>query len=112
MSATQSPPKSEPAQRIFRGSLAANLVRWLLIFTFIPLAIMAGAAYLRARGLLREQVIEQSQSLMNTQIASWELEIKTKEIRLDRLIHQGDFASQLELALHANPQSREYDEVR
>ena len=37
----------------YEGGLARSLVRTLLIYTFIPLIIMAGAAYLRSRTLLR-----------------------------------------------------------
>lgn len=112
MSTTQATPFSDSDQRRFRGSLAANLVRTLLIFTFIPLAIMAGVAYLRTRTLLREQVVNQSQSLMNTQVATWERQIKTKEIRLDRLIHQGDFVANLNRALEADPQNADYGAIR
>ncbi len=112
MTTTQATPIPDSEKRIFRGSLAANLVRWLLLFTFIPLTLMAGVAYLRARTLLREQVVNQSQSLINAQVTGWERELKTKEIRLDRLVHEGDFATNLELAFQANPRSAEYATAR
>lgn len=112
MTTHQSTPVPDSDQRRFRGSLAGTLVRTLLIFTFIPLILMAGAAYLRARALLREQVIEQSQSLINTQLASVDRTVKTKEIRLDRLIHQAGYRIAIELALHANPQNSAYQSIR
>ncbi len=102
----------ETGEKRFRGSLAVNLVRTLLIFTFIPLALMAGAAYLRTRALLREQVIDQTQSLLNIQLANVDRMLKTKHIRLDRLVHQGDYKNILELALHADPKSSEYIDIR
>jgi GAF domain-containing protein/HAMP domain-containing protein len=112
MTTHQSMPVPDSDQKGFRGSLAGTLVRTLLIFTFIPLALMAGAAYLRTRALLREQVIDQTQSLLNLQLASVDRTLKTKQIRLDRLMRQGDYASTLELALHANPQSSEFRNIR
>ena len=50
----------------YEGGLARTLVRTLLIFTLIPLAIMAGAAYLRARSLLRDQVVSQMQAQLKS----------------------------------------------
>src|SRR5574341_849727 len=89
--------ETEPQR--FRGSLIRSLARTLLIFTFIPLILMAGSAYLRARTLLREQVVQQMQNLMITQLNQVNVIIKTKEIRLDRLIRRDDFSTALESAL-------------
>lgn len=112
MTTHQTTPVPDSDQKRFRGSLAGTLVRTLLIFTFIPLALMAGAAYLRTRALLREQVIDQTQSLLNLQLANVDRTIKTKQIRLDRLVHRGDFGRTIELALHANPLSSEFQNIR
>src|SRR5512135_3185106 len=71
----------------YEGGLARSLVRTLLIFTFIPLIIMAGAAYLRSRALLREQVVGQMQAQLRDQLSRLDIDVKTKEIRLDRLVH-------------------------
>lgn len=105
----QSTPKSAPQ---YRTSLSRSLVRTLMIFTFIPLTLMSGAAYLRARTLLRDQVVNQMQAQMTTQLNQVDLAIKTKEIRLDRLVRSQTFASDFEVALHANPQSAEFTNVR
>ena len=43
----------------YRGGLARSLVRTLLALTFLPLALMGTAAYLRSRTLLRDQVVGQ-----------------------------------------------------
>jgi len=112
MTSFQPKPKTDPKQNRFKGSLAATLVRTLLIFTFIPLAIMAGMAYFRTRAMLRELVVEQSQSLISTQLKEVESRIKTKEIRLDRLIYRDDFTSQVELGLHANPKGAGFQNIR
>lgn len=96
----------------FRGSLASTLVRTLLIFTFIPLALLAGAAYLRTRALLREQVIDQTRSLLNSQLVSVDRTLKTKQIRLERLVHRGDYASTLERALHTDARSSTFPDIR
>src|SRR5512140_275373 len=83
----------------YEGGLARTLVRTLLIFTFIPLIVMAGAGYLRARSLLREQVVGQMQAQLQDQVARFGDSIKTKEIRLDRLAHATAREAQLAAAL-------------
>lgn len=95
-----------------KGSLAGTLVRTLLIFTFIPLALMAGAAYFRAQNLLREQAVRQTESLIITQLGVIDGEIKDKEARLAHLLASSDFNILTELALHANPQSDEFIQIR
>ncbi|MGE5138589.1 MAG: hypothetical protein ACM3JD_03920, partial [Rudaea sp.] len=77
----------------YRGGLARTLVRTLLIFTFIPLILMGGAAYLRARALLQDQVVRQMQAQLTDQVGQVDLSAKTKEIRLDRLVRNPDFLS-------------------
>src|SRR5512143_3858348 len=83
----------------YEGGLARSLVRTLLIFTFIPLIIMAGAAYLRARSLLREQVVGQMQAQLQEQVSRFDKIVKTKEIRLDRFAHARPREAQLASAL-------------
>lgn len=51
---TTSSPAPVNSQAKFTGSLTATLVRTLLVFTFIPLALMAGLMYFRMRALLLE----------------------------------------------------------
>ena len=105
----QSTPTNAPR---VQASLASSLVRTLVIFTFIPLTLMAGAAYFRSRTLLRDQVVSQMQTQLTTQLAQVDLEIKTKEIRLDRLVRSPNFASDFEMALHANPQGTDFQTLR
>ena len=96
----------------YQGGLSRSLVRTLMIFTFIPLTLMAGAAFLRSRTLLREQVITQTQGLMTAQIQQMNLVVKTKNVRLDRIIRQPDITIQIDTALKTNPQSTEFTTVR
>ena len=105
-------PNPEPKQKRFKGSLTGTLVRTLLIFTFIPLALMAGAAYFRARALLREQVAEQSQNLLSNQLKIIEREIKQKESLLKNQIESDDFRVLIELGLHANPMSNQFRDIQ
>ncbi|MCC7118015.1 MAG: GAF domain-containing protein [Anaerolineales bacterium] len=112
MSDHQATPTFETSQKRFKGSLAGTLVRTLLIFIVIPLSIMAGAAYYRAHNLLREQAIQQTQSLLTTQLGAVDQEIKLKEAGLQTLFKSNDFAILMELALHANPLSSEFKEIR
>lgn len=92
----------------FRGSLTGALVRTLLLFTFIPLSIMAGVAYFRARSLLREQAELQSQNLLTNQIKLIEREIEQKENLLLSEIRNDDFKALIELGLHVNPMSDQF----
>ena len=112
MTTTQATPKHDSKQKRFKGSLAGTLVRTLLIFTFIPLALMAGAAYFRARTLLQEQAVTQSQNLLSTQLKIIDREITNKENQLEHLLESSDFTILTELALHANPKSNEFREIR
>ena len=73
---------------------------------------MAGAAYFRARTLLQEQAITQSQNLLSTQLKIIDHEVTNKEENLKRLLESGDFTILTELALHANPKSSEFREIR
>ncbi len=112
MSTTQATPVYDTGRKRFKGSLAGTLVQTLLIFTFIPLALMAGAAYLRTRTLLQEQAVTQSQNLLSTQLKIIDREIDNKETHLKRLLESSDFTILMELALHANPKSNEFREIR
>jgi GAF domain-containing protein/HAMP domain-containing protein len=93
-------------------SLAGTLVRTLILFTFIPLTLMAGAAYLRARTLLRDQVFTQMQAQLTTQLSQLDLIIKTKEIRLDRIMRNPGFAADYQAVLQNNPQSEQFESAR
>ncbi|HEX2697846.1 MAG TPA: GAF domain-containing protein, partial [Anaerolineales bacterium] len=95
-----------------RTSLATTLALTLFAFTLIPMGLIAGASYLRARTLLREQVLSQMQLQLTAEVKQTDLAIKTKEIRLDRLVRSPNFASQMEIALHSNPQSSEFEALR
>lgn len=105
-------PAPNTSHKKFKGSLTSTLVRTLLIFTFIPLALMAGVAYFRARALLREQAITQSQNLLANQLKIIDREIKNNESLIERQLDNGNFKAIVELGLHANPQSSQFREIR
>src|SRR3989304_3516547 len=92
----------------FGSGLTRSLVQRLLLLALIPLTLMAWAAYLQARTLLQAQAVTQMQTLITQQLSQVELSLKTKSIRLDRLIHRADLASLIEQALHANRQGSEF----
>ena len=91
MTATQATPNHDSKPKRFKGSLAGTLVRTLLIFTFIPLALMAGVAYFRTRTLLQQQAVTQSQNLLSAQINIIDHEVTNKEIQLEYLLESSDF---------------------
>src|SRR5512138_26265 len=99
---TQQPTPSTPSTPAgYEGGLARTLVRTLLIFTFIPLILMASAAYIRARSLLREQVVSQMQAQLQDQVGRLNATVKTKEIRLDREVRSTERKAQFQSALQA-----------
>ncbi len=113
MTITQTTPVFDSKQKRFKGSLAGTLVRTLFIFTFVPFVLMAGAAYLRARSLLRAQAVVQFQNLLTTQVNTIDREIKNKESKIKQLLESGDFKLLIELGLHANPQRPvEFEQIR
>ncbi len=112
MKKNQTTPPHDSTPKRFKGSLAGTLVRTLLIFIIIPLSLMAGVAYYRAHNLLREQAVNQTESLIVTQLGVVQKEVDTKEARLQHLLDSSDFAILTELALHANPMSDEFKEIR
>ena len=105
MTIPAAPLKHENKKGRFKGSLTGTLVRTLLIFTFIPLALMAGGAYFRARGLLREQAVHQLESLMVNQVRVVDQDIQFRESLLKEKIGKENAAILIEAALYANPQS-------
>jgi HAMP domain-containing protein len=109
---TQATPNHDSEQKRIKGSLAGTFIRTLLIITFIPLALMAGGSYFHARSLLQEQAVSQSQSLLATQLKVIDQKVTNKETQLAHLLESSDFTILLELALHANPKSKEFHEIR
>ncbi|HEY2981591.1 MAG TPA: hypothetical protein VGJ22_10450, partial [Anaerolineales bacterium] len=83
-----------------------------MLLTLIPLTLVAGAAYIGVRTLLQDQAVSQMQTMISQQIKQVELSLKVKSIRLERLVHRPDLAAELEQALHANPQSPDFEVIR
>ncbi|NOH03098.1 MAG: HAMP domain-containing protein [Chloroflexi bacterium] len=73
---------------------------------------MAGAAYFRTRTLLREQAVIQSENLLINQLKVVDQEIAARENKLERQISSEDARVLIEIALHANPQSDDFREIR
>lgn len=73
---------------------------------------MAGVAYFRARTLLRDQAITQSENLLSNQLRIINGEILSKQKALEKQLATNAFSINIELALHANPQSAEFREIR
>jgi GAF domain-containing protein/HAMP domain-containing protein len=96
----------------FKGSLRVRLFLTLLLLAFIPLAAMGIAAYFRSSSLLREQAVTQMQTLLNGQMNTVALQLKTKAIRLERMTDRHDQASLWQQALHLNRRSTSFNSVR
>ena len=83
-----------------------------MIFTFIPLMLMAGAAYLHSRTLFGDQVSAQMGNQLAAELNQLNLAIKAKQTLLDNLIRQPDFDSKLDFAISADPHSDNFSTLR
>jgi GAF domain-containing protein/HAMP domain-containing protein len=93
-------PKIVPGKQKRRGGLQRSMLGMLVVFSLIPLLLMAGATYLASRNLLRAQAVAQMQSLVTGQMKDAQDRMKIKQIRLDRTVHRPDFASAVQTLLH------------
>jgi len=103
---------AEVRQPLHRTSLARSLTLTLMAFTFIPIILMAGAAYLRSRTLFGDQVTAQMQNQLTNQLNQLDLAIKAKQIRLDNFVRQPDFDSELDSAIAGDPHSANFSTIR
>ena len=94
----------EDKRPLHRSSLARSVTQILIAFTFIPIILIAGAAYWRSRTLFGDQVSAQMQNQLTDQLNRLDLAIKTKQSRLDNFIRQPDFDGELDAAI-ISPQS-------
>jgi GAF domain-containing protein/HAMP domain-containing protein len=84
----------------FKQRGLARRIIWRLAFaTLIPLVVMAGAAYLRTRQLLEDQVVTQTQNLVTTEMDAAQNAMKIKQIRLDRITRRPDFVAAMDVIL-------------
>ena len=109
---TPAVPPTNAGKQKKRGSLARSITRTLLVFTLIPLILMAGAAYWRTSTMLRDQVVKQMQSLVSTQMDKAQTTTRGKQIRLDKIVRQLDFTSAMQIVLRQSPNSSEFAESR
>lgn len=108
MTIPAAPQKHEPQKGKFKGSLTSSLVRTLLIFTLIPLALMAASAYMRVRGLLQEQAANQLESLLANQSRVVSQNVQDREDALKERALAGNVANLIDTALQdgENPSLR------
>lgn len=111
MSASPILPKKNTGQGRPR-SLATRIIVTLVVFTLFPLTLMAGAAWLRTRQLLQDQVVTQMQNLVTTEMDAAQNAMKVKQIRLDRIARRPDFASAMDVLLSEERGTPAYTEAR
>ncbi|MEJ5239994.1 MAG: GAF domain-containing protein [Anaerolineales bacterium] len=95
----------------FRRSLVRSLAWTLIFLTFIPLILMGGASYLRARTLLYNQIVSQMENSVAVQMEEAQRLAQIRLIRLDRLVVRPDTHALYEKAFHINRFSPEYASV-
>jgi GAF domain-containing protein/HAMP domain-containing protein len=105
-------PKYETQKGKPISSLTSTLVRTLLVFTFIPLALMAGTAYFRARSLLKEQASHQLESLLVNQVQAVHEGVQAKENNLREILEKENTSPLIEAVLQTNSQSDQFRTIR
>lgn len=84
----------------FKQRGVARRIIWrLALATLIPLVVLAGAAFLRTRQLIEDQVVTQMQNLVTTEMDAAQNAMKIKQIRLDRITRQTDFVAAMDVIL-------------
>jgi transcriptional regulator with GAF, ATPase, and Fis domain len=83
----------------FHGRIAQTLFWVLLFVSLVPLLIMAGIAYLRARSLLHDQIFSQLAAVVQAQGQRLESEAATGQLLLSNALYEKDVASTVEKIL-------------
>ncbi len=80
-----------PEDPKFKKSLARSITITLLLFTIIPVSIMALVGYLGAYSLLKEETASGIHNTLYNQTNSFDKSMKTREIRLERISQISEF---------------------
>jgi transcriptional regulator with GAF, ATPase, and Fis domain len=83
----------------FHGRIAQTLFWVLLFVSLVPLLLMAGIAYLRARSLLHDQIFSQLAAVVQAQGQRLESEASTGQLLLSNAFYEKDVASTVEKIL-------------
>lgn len=89
----------------FRGRIAQTLFWVLLLVSLVPLLVMAGIAYLRARSLLHDQIFSQLNAVVQAQGQRLESEAATGQLLLSNALYEKDVSSTIDKILVANNRS-------
>jgi GAF domain-containing protein/HAMP domain-containing protein len=88
------------------------LTRTLLVFALLPLTLMGGALYLRARELLLDTQAAQTQRLLSTQLAGADQAIHARLTSLSSLVRQPEFAALIDMGLAAGREDAAFGTLR
>jgi C4-dicarboxylate-specific signal transduction histidine kinase len=105
-------PRNTTDRRNKPGSLATRIILTLVGLTLFPLTLMAGAAYVRTRQLLQDQVVTQMQNLVTTEMNGAQNAMRIKQIRLDRIARLPDFSKSMQVLISAKRGSPAFTEAR
>ena len=85
-----------PEDPKFKKSLARSITITLLLFTIIPVSIMALVGYWGAYSLLKEETASNIYNTLYNQTNSFDKSMKTREIRLERISQLSGFQNAAE----------------
>ena len=102
-------------ERPFRpGGLARRIILRLTVTILVPILLIAIVAYLGTRQTFQNQIVNQMQNLVATEMDAARETMKIKQIRLDRIAHRTDFAASMidgRTVMEVDPDGRSAHEV-
>ncbi|MBI3160334.1 MAG: GAF domain-containing protein [Chloroflexi bacterium] len=96
----------------FRGRLVRSVLLTLVPFAVIPMLLMGGAAYVRARTLLLSQITTQLSLFEQRQTANLDEWLRNKHTRLGNVVRDSNFVADVRVLVTAPFTSEEHDAAR
>lgn len=93
--------------RLYTGRLSRSMLLVLLPIAILPVLIMGGVNYLRARSLLRDQVTAQLETLLHAQSEEIDHWVQRKHLRLDLAVRHSHFREAMHTILYRSGASAE-----
>jgi PAS domain S-box-containing protein len=103
----EAPQKITTRQPEFRGSLVRSVVLWMLALSLIPMAIMSGVNYLRSQALIKSQISDQVQIIVDNYTTDLNSYVALQNKALKDLVSDRDFFASAYKVITSAPNTNE-----
>jgi PAS domain S-box-containing protein len=103
----EAPQKGTTRQPEFRGSLVRSVVVWMLALSLIPMAIMSGVNYLRSQSLIKSQISDQIQVIVDNYTTDLGSFVSLQRKALKDLVSDRDFFASANKVITSAPDTTE-----